>query len=71
MDIITAIFGGASSVITGFTDMLGDSLTAVTALFYNDTTHALTLLGVLSVIALGVGVVYWAFGLIRGLIARR
>lgn len=71
MDIITAIFGGASSVISGFTGMLGNSLTAVTALFYDSATTSLTLLGVLSVIALGVGVVYWAFGLIRGLIARR
>ena len=70
MELINAIFGGAGSVISGFTDMLGDSLTAVTALFYDSATTSLTLLGTLSIIALGTGVVMWAFGLIRGLIRR-
>lgn len=70
MDIITAIFGGASSVVTGFTDMLGDSLVAVSSLFYDSATTSLTLLGTLSIIALGTGIVMWAFGLVRGLIRR-
>ena len=70
MELITAIFGGAGSVISGFTDMLGVSLTAVTSLFYDSATTSLTLLGTLSVIALGTGVVMWSFGLIRGLIRR-
>lgn len=70
MNIITSIFTGGSAVVTGFLDLLSDAVTGIGAMFYVAET-GLTLLGSLSVIALGVGVVYWAFNLIRGLISRR
>jgi hypothetical protein len=40
-------------------------------IFYDDATTSLTLLGTLALIAVGVGIVAWAFGLVKSLFRMR
>jgi len=62
--VIAAIFTGAGEAVTGLGALLASSTTAAIALFWTGT--ALTALGSLAVIGLGVGVVYFVIGLVRG-----
>lgn len=72
MSVITDIFNAVSQAITSFASALASSVTSVTSMFYTTGENAgLTFLGVLLCVAMGVGVVYWAFRLIRGLIRNR
>lgn len=76
MDVITQIFSAVGDAITGFSGALSNAITSITGMFYtapsgSNTTGSLTFLGVLLCIALGMGLVYFGFRLIRGLIARR
>lgn len=68
--MIAAIFESVGQALTAFTTQLGNAITSVSAMFY-DSTDGLTFLGVLLTIAMGVGLVYWAFKLIKGLIKHR
>ena len=70
MQIITAIFNGVGQAITSFTSVLGNALSGVTSMFY-DATDGLTFVGVLLTIAMGVGLVYWGFRLVKSLIKHR
>lgn len=70
MQIISAIFTSVGNAITSFSTALGSGLTAVTSMFY-DATDGLTFLGVLLTIAMGVGIVYWGFRLVKSLIKHR
>ena len=70
MTIIEAIFTGVASAVQNFTTVLGNTLTGITSMFY-DSTDGLTFLGVLLTIAMGVGLVYWGFRLIKSLIKHR
>lgn len=67
--MVSAIFTEVSNAITAFTSALSNAVGGVTSMFY-DTTDGLTVLGSLLLIAVGVGIVYWAFRLIKGLIRR-
>lgn len=62
------------SVISGFAENIGNALESVTNMFYVSGTSGgaghLTTLGVLLVIAIGTGLVFWSFGLIKSLIRR-
>lgn len=69
MAIVTEIFEVIGSVVTQFANTLGSAITSITSMFYNAET-GMTFLGVLLLIAAGVGLVYWGFRLIRGLIKR-
>lgn len=76
MDIITQIFSAVGEAITGFSGALSSAVSSITAMFYtapsgSDTTGSLTFLGVLLCVAMGVGLVYFGFRLIRGLIRNR
>lgn len=72
MNIISDLFTAVGSAISSFAQALSTGITSVTSMFYTTGENGgLTFLGSLLAIALGVGVVYWVFGLIRGLIARR
>ncbi len=66
--MISTIFQTIGEAITSFTNALSSGLTGVVSIFYNNTEGNLTVLGVLLLIGVGCGVVYWAFRLIRGLI---
>lgn len=76
MEIITLIFNAVGSAISGFATALASSVSSVTAMFYTpagtgETSGSLTFLGVLLCVAMGVGLVYWAFRVIRSLIRNR
>lgn len=65
------IFTEVSAAITAFTGSLSSAVSGVTAMFYTTGENGgLTVLGSLLLIAVGVGIVYWAFRLIKGLIRR-
>lgn len=70
MEVISAIFNAVGQAISGFSTALASSVTSVTAMFY-DSTNGLTFLGVLLCITLGIGLVYWAFRVIRNLVKAR
>ena len=72
IDMIADIFNTITQAISGFASALASGVTSVASMFYTSGENGgLTFLGTLLLIAVGVGVVYWVFRLIRGLIARR
>lgn len=72
MNIISDIFTSVGQAITGFSTALASSVSSVTSMFYTTGENGgLTFLGVLLCVAMGVGLVYWAFRVIRGLIRNR
>lgn len=56
-------------VITGFLGALVAGFNGITEIFY-DATDGFTVIGQLLLIGLGMGIVYFAFRFIRGLIQR-
>lgn len=69
--MIADIFTEVGSAITAFAQALASGVSSVTSMFYTTGENGgLTTLGSLLLIAVGVGIVYWAFNLIRGLIKR-
>lgn len=71
MDYVTGIFETITSAITSFVGSLGQAINGITNLFWTTGENAgPTFLGVLMLILAGVGLVYGAFRLIRGLIGR-
>lgn len=70
--MIAEMFTVVQQAITGFTSALGSSINGITALFYTEGENGgFTVLGILLLVAVGVGLVYWAFRLIRGLVRQR
>lgn len=68
--MIAAMFTQITQVVTAFIGSIGSALTGITPLFY-DATDGFTLLGSLSLVAVGCGVVYFVWKLIAGLIRQR
>lgn len=69
MNIITDIFSAVGQALTAFTTNLSNAVSGVTSMFYTTGEGGgLTFLGLLLCIAMGVGLVYWAFRLIKSLI---
>ncbi|MCH5171637.1 MAG: hypothetical protein J1F31_02245 [Erysipelotrichales bacterium] len=68
--MIAKIFEVITQAVTAFVGSLGTAVNSITSLFYVDET-GFTMLGTLILISAGVGLVYWAFRLIRGLISQR
>lgn len=74
--MIGEMFEVIGEAITSFITALGSALSGVTSLFYTPASTtggsgSFTILGTLMLIAVGVGVVYWAFRLIRSLVQQR
>jgi len=74
MSIVQTIFEVIGQAVTSFVTTLASAVNGITSLFYveasgTDPAH-MTFLGVLLLIAAGVGLVYWAFRLIKGLVRR-
>ena len=69
--MIESIFSTVGSAITEFASVIGNGFTGIISLFYNSTTSALTPLGELMLIGVGVGLVYMAFRMIKNLISLR
>ena len=69
--MINAIFQAVGDSVTAFAQALSSAVSSVTGMFYTTGDNAgLTTLGTLILIAVGVGLVYWAFRLIFRLIKR-
>lgn len=69
--MISAIFTTISQAVTSFVSALGNAVSGVTSMFWDAEASGggqLTVLGTLLLIASGVGLVYFGFRLIRGLI---
>ena len=74
MSIVQTIFEVIGQAVSSFVSTLASAVNGVTALFYveasgTDPAH-MTFLGVLLLIAAGIGIVYWCFRLIKGLVQR-
>lgn len=67
-EVITAIFGTITSTISEFAKSIGQAVSSVGNMFYAD--GQMTFLGTLLLLAVGVGLIYWAFRLIRSLVRR-
>lgn len=72
--MISTMFETIGEVITSFATALGDSITNITNIFVTSSgegVYELTLVGTLLLIAVGIGLVYWAFRLVRRLVKMR
>jgi hypothetical protein len=69
--MITTIFETIQDVVDSYVDVLQNIFEGLVAIFYDDATTSLTLLGTLALIAVGVGIVAWAFGLVKSLFRMR
>jgi hypothetical protein len=67
--MIATIFGTIADVVDQYTNVLLDVFEGLVGIFYDGST--LTLLGTLALIAVGVGIVAWAFGLVKSLFRMR
>jgi len=75
MDIVQVIFEVIGQAVTSFTSTLSSAVSGITSMFYvpagsGETSGHMTFLGVLLLVAAGVGIVYWCFRLIKGLVRR-
>lgn len=71
MPTISDLFSQVTSAITAFIGSLGQAFNSVTALFWTTGENAgPTFLGVLVLIGVGVGLVYGAYRIIKGLMHR-
>lgn len=68
MPTIQDIFTTVTQAVTSFVGSLGQAFNSVTALFY--ANGAWTFLGILILIAVGVGLIYLAYRVIKGLLHR-
>lgn len=69
--MLAQIFGTIADVVAEYTTVIQSVFEGLVEIFYNSTTSQLTLLGTLALIAVGVGIVAWAFGLVRSLFRMR
>jgi hypothetical protein len=67
--MISTIFTTIQSVVTAYVGVLQNLFEGLVEIFYDGS--ALTLLGTLALIAVGVGIVAWAFGLVKSLFRMR
>jgi hypothetical protein len=67
--MIATIFDTVADVIAEYTTVLLSVFEGLVGIFYDGID--LTLLGTLALIAVGVGIVAWAFGLVKSLFRMR
>lgn len=70
--MISVIFQAVTDAVTAFAQSVGTAITSVSSMFVTESsgTYSLTMLGTLLLIALGAGLVFWGFRLIKGLVKR-
>lgn len=70
MGIITDIFAALVAIVNGFISVLVAGFNGIIQIFYDTTgdSGTLTVMGVLLLIGLGMGLVFFVFKFIRGLI---
>lgn len=74
MDILNVVFNALGSIVTGIVSVITNAFTGVVGLWYTapsgtETTGSLTMLGVFSLIAFVVGVVWLAIRFIGSMIS--
>lgn len=69
--MIAEIFDTIVAVVTEYIEVLQGLFEGLVEIFYDSATTSLTLLGTLALIAVGVGIVAWAFGLVKSLFRMR
>lgn len=74
MDILNVVFNALGSIVTGIVSVITNAFTGVVGLWYtaptgSETTGQLTMLGVFSLIAFVVGVVWLAIRFIGSMIS--
>ena len=65
--MVSAIFDTIAEVLTEYVSAITNVFEGVINIFYKSET-GLTLMGTLLLIGIGVGIVVWAFNLVKGLI---
>ena len=71
--MVTQIFQTLGEIVSGFSDLLVSLFENVVKIFYtapsgNETTGSLTIVGILTLVAMGCGLVIWGFRFLRSLI---
>lgn len=74
MDILNVVFSALGDIVTGIVSIISNSFNGVVSLWYTapsgtETTGSLTFLGVFSLIAFVVGLVWLAIRFIGGMIS--
>lgn len=74
MDILSVVFNALGDIVTGIVGVISNAFTGVVSLWYtaptgSNTTGSLTFLGVFSLIAFVVGLVWLAIRFIGGMIS--
>lgn len=72
--MISALFTEIGNVITSFAGVIGNGFTNIIGLFWDSslgTSGGLTTLGILSLIPMGLGLVWFAFKMVRRLFKAR
>lgn len=71
--MIANIFTAIGDAVTNFAGVLGNGFSSLVEIFYTTTgtNQGLTPVGLLLLIGAGIGIVYWAFAMIRSLISAR
>jgi hypothetical protein len=69
--MIAEIFETIVAVVQEYITVLQGLFEGLVEIFYDSATTELTLLGTLALIAVGVGIVAWAFGLVKSLFRMR
>lgn len=66
--MLQQIFTTIGQTVTSFAGVIGNGFEGIISLFWNQADSVMTPLGMLMLIGTGMGLVYWAFKLVRGLI---
>jgi hypothetical protein len=69
--MLTEIFETIQAVVTAYVTVLQNLFEGLVEIFYDSANTSITLLGTLALIAVGVGIVAWAFGLVKSLFRMR
>jgi hypothetical protein len=69
--MVAEIFDTILDVVTEYITILQGLFEGLVEIFYDSANTTLTLLGTLALIAVGVGIVAWAFGLVKSLFRMR
>ena len=70
--MIEAIFGAIGDAITSFAGILGNGFQSILDIFFDsEAGYSPTPVGTLALIGVGIGLVFWAYRLVRGLMRVR
>lgn len=65
--MVSTIFEVISQAISNFVACLISAVSGLVPIVYDSATTSMTFVGTLLLIAVGMGIVYWVFRMIRGL----